>query len=698
MKMYKEMLRKLLPVGMPLAVATVIYTVIVSGQNYFGKYTLNTAQSAIGFTPALVYYAFSAILFALYGFSFLFKRSASDLYHSLPVTRLDLYGSVTLATMTWMGGTIVLNVLLTAALALIGGGPFVPAYVPMLILFYFVASMLVYAAAAIGCAISGTLVTAFASTGIVLFAPRFVQFIIARGIVANVPIVGWLDLGGLLTPTTNVATGLVVMHSRQVFMSRIVSMPNILLSLLPMVLELVLGAWLFIRRPSETADRGAGHKGWTVVMAGLMALVALLLITVDNHRLLSVYGASLVAIAFLVYVAYQFIAARSIRQVALSLPFFLISAALAFGAYTVIQTSTESYLNDAPAAQDIAYVTFRGVDEKIESPSYTTLLLDDIHYTDDDMLHFVADNLANAADRIKDPQTNGYYVYNPYQVIEPIAVTLKSGRTLLRTIEFSNVNELNNMREQDPQYTAAIRAFPPESAIQFCKLDGDFTDEETQALMASYREEMQSLGLTVNDYYRPRVASSDSEIYDNFEHGGDQTMSAIFTAGYVGATRFNDSGRIRLELPKTSTLLLQTYKAHSKSDSTARLYEAAKRIVSPLAMESDSLNMNLIFFNLPLAQGDKGSWSTGIYVSSNTKRNDSNYDLYVEYLQKFTDILRRGKPATDPNGLFIQLQWFSYDSSNPKAKPDPESYLCFTTEDEQALITLAQEWLAATTL
>ena len=206
MKMYKETLRRLLPVGLPLAIVTVLYTVITQGQNCFGAYTINISQYAQDLNPVLVYYVFTAILFAVYGFSFLFKRPVSDLYHSLPVKRMDLYLSMTLATATWMGGTILVNILTSYAMLLISGCPFVPAYIPITILFYFVASMLVYAAAAIGCALSGTLLTALASTGLVLFLPRFVQFIIARGIVAKVPIVGWHDLGIFLSPVTNIAT------------------------------------------------------------------------------------------------------------------------------------------------------------------------------------------------------------------------------------------------------------------------------------------------------------------------------------------------------------------------------------------------------------------------------------------------------------------------------------------------------------
>ena len=289
MKMYRESFKRLAVIGLPLAFVTLLYTVIVGGQDCFGTYTRSVSTSAIGMVPVLVYYVFTAIGFALYGYSYLFKRSSSDVYHSLPVKRMDLYLSNLLATATWMGSTIVLNVVVIWLMQLFTGTPFVPAYVPLAIAFFFIASMLVYAAAAIGCALSGTLLTAVISTGIVLLFPRFIQFIIARGLVAKVAIVGWLDLGALLNPVSNIATGMIVMQTRNFFTFHIVSIRYILFSLVLTLLELGLGAWFFVRRPSETADKGSGHKVWVLITASLLAMATLLLITIDAKQFVSVY-------------------------------------------------------------------------------------------------------------------------------------------------------------------------------------------------------------------------------------------------------------------------------------------------------------------------------------------------------------------------------------------------------------------------
>ena len=334
-------------------------------------------------------------------FRFLFTRKASDVYHSLPVKRGALYISVTLVTATWMGGTIILNALGMLFILLISGCPFVPAYIPLSILFYFVASMLVFSAAAIGCALSGTIATAIASTGIILFLPRFVQFMFARGIVERVPIVGWLDLGALLDPTSNIATGLVVMHSRQVFYSRIITMGHILYSLIPMLVMLGLGYWLFNRRPSEIAHKNNGNKVWQTITAILLSYTVMLPITMENQKLLSVYGAVLVMASLAVFFVYQLIISQRMKTVLKGMPFFLLALCLILGTSLLIESAADSMLNITPAPQEIQSVTFRGYDENRDDPAYTTGLIRKVAFTDDETKQYVSTALTSAVQELK---------------------------------------------------------------------------------------------------------------------------------------------------------------------------------------------------------------------------------------------------------------------------------------------------------
>ncbi len=696
MKMYRESLRKLAPVGIPLGILTLLYTVITGGQDCFGLYTISRATSAVGLTPVLVYYVFASALFALYGFSFLFKRAASDLYHSLPVPRRDLYLSVTLASASWIGATVVLNVL-AMLLLLIGGCPFVPAYVPLCILFYFTASMLVYAAAAIGCALSGTLITALASAGVVLFLPRFVQFVIARGLVARVPIVGWLDLGALLNPMSNIATGLVVMQTRNMYITQIISLPYILYSLALTAVELVIGAWLFNRRSSEVADNGAGRKGWAIATGCLLSFTMLIVITVDSHRLLSVYGAALVALALLIYVIYQFVALRRLKQVLLSLPYFLLSAALAVAVWAGIDATVKSALDTAPTADQIASVSFRGYDAVQGGDEYSSILLRKIAFTDDDLKEYVADNLASAVDRLKNPDStySSYYsTYNQYQVIEPIVLKLTDGRTIRRTIEFANMDTLNELRGKNEDFQTAIHAFPAADGLQYLSLYGNFTAEEDQALWESYRSESIEKNLVPDDYYRTHAYYQSDDTYA-YTRGDAQTLSSIAYSGYTGTERFNVYDSIRMETPKTLSLLMKTVNTYAEQDTAARFKEAVTRILSPLALENDSVSLSLQCYNVPIDSGEPVSLGISLYLDGYDDLSDGYTARYAEYAQRVAKLLQNAEFTDDPSGMFAYLNWSVYDATTLTYTNEPVAYLRFSDEDEATVVQMLTDWQTA---
>ena len=195
---------------------------------------------------------------------------------------------------------------------------------------------------------------------------------------------------------------------------------------------------------------------WSVAVASLLSMAALLLITVDGHKLLSIYGATLTVIALLIFVVYQFVALRSVKQVLLSLPCYLLTAALAFGISLCIGNLADGMLNTTPRADEIESVTFRGHDVYQSQPDYTSLLVNQIRFTDDGVKKAAASALSDAVDELREPDLYGYQTYNPYQTIEPITLRLKDGRTVDRTIEFRDVNALNKLRSNNAEYQAAM--------------------------------------------------------------------------------------------------------------------------------------------------------------------------------------------------------------------------------------------------
>lgn len=698
MKMYKEQLRKLAPLGILLFIATMLYTVITGGQDCFGTVKVVMETSAIGITPVLVYYVFTAAIFALYGFSFLFKRAASDLYHALPVTRTDLYGSTTLATATWMGVTIVANTLTMLAIYLISGCPFVFGYMALNLLFYFVAAMLVFSATAIGCALCGTMFTAAATAGVILFLPRLVQFVLARGVVASVPIIGWLDLSWWLDPTTNIATGLVVMQSRQMFIPRIVTIGHIGYSALIAAAGLALGWRLFCRRPSELSEKGASGKVWTVITATLLSFVILLVLTISGRNVLSTYGLAVIAVALIVFVVYQLIAQRDWRKILRTAPCFLIAAGIAFACSFAIKMECQAALSTRPAAEEIEYIIFRGHDESNGITEYSTPQLRTIRFTGEQVKSYVSDELARAAERFANPK-DYENLHFPSQGIEPIAIKLKGGQTILRTIEFSNIDGLNSMREQENAlYRAAVRAFPSLDTASTIGLDGLFTKEETSAITQSLISESQELGLIPRYYYRaPNADIPQDANYSQI--AGNQAISSVTVRGHKGLDRYDDNYSIRMETPKTVSMLLSTYNQHASEDSAKRADAELTRMLTGQMEYGSSLNLYMHLFNAPVQQR-KVSYIVNFYLYLQESEYDSEYNIQEEklerdYAKRFMALMLRGKPTNDVSGFFVEFDWNRYDLKLNENLLENKIYLGFDKADEDAIMSLVDEWYAA---
>ncbi|MEG2215921.1 MAG: hypothetical protein RRZ24_01950, partial [Clostridia bacterium] len=661
---------------------------------------------------ALPIYAFVAGFgFAFVGFSFLTKRSESDFYHSLPIRRVNLYLSITLAAFTWVAATVILSVIALTVVLLAGGIPFVPAYLPMGALFFIVATMLVFAAAAIGCSLTGTLFTNIIVTLLVLFLPRYLLFMIGRGIVANVNIVGWLDLPWLLNPATNIATGLVVMFSRQMFIERIVATGPILYSLGIAIAELALGALLFVRRSSELAEQGASSGKLQTIFACLLTLPVLLLSLVITSR----YGTFdpysvlfahlrelliLVAVALAGYVGYQLIVLRNLKRMLLSLPWFLCPV-VATGLMLIgIQGISNNVLNVCPAAADISYITFGGEDIYEHHKHYTTLLLSEIHFSEESVKEVVAENLAKAID-IRNGKGIAATFDREYQFysIEPICIVLNNGRKIKRTIEFSNTDVLNAAREQNPAFVSAIHAFPPAKSVTFRTTDCGMSTEEVEKLRVCYFDECAKKKIIPNVYYRSHKNIIDEREKYLYAAGDQQYIGSFTIGGYVGTNRYVENYIINLETPKTAELWMMLTNRKAVADNTLQMMNAYERVKTNGDME-DSFNINMTFMNVPLKENQVFQIDLGLYLSKYNMEIDETYQLYKDYAERMMDIFKRGMLTTNPTCLNVSFSWgaraneqsLGYYGSN---KYWSSPYIGFSAADEKLLLEVINEWRAA---
>lgn len=109
-KAYRENFRQLSIIGivflLVMILANGIASTMVINRPWFGGY------GEIYFDETVLIYVFimsvvGALIITAKGFSFLNRRSESDMYHSFPISRTKLYASVVFASLTWIAITLI---------------------------------------------------------------------------------------------------------------------------------------------------------------------------------------------------------------------------------------------------------------------------------------------------------------------------------------------------------------------------------------------------------------------------------------------------------------------------------------------------------------------------------------------------------------------------------------------------------------
>jgi ABC-2 type transport system permease protein len=657
MKPYLESTRRLSRLGLILLVLTVVASIVTAIQFCTAPSQNEIPGLARMFLPLAIYAFLGGIVLAFDGFSFLNKRADSDYYHSLPVSRRGLFWSIALAALTWVAATVLAGVISTTLIFTISKTSFVPLYPLVAVPFYIISAMLVFAAAAIACSLTGTLITDIALTLIVLFLPRFVQFVIARGIVAQAGIVSWIDLPWYLTPVTNIATGQAVALSRTILENSLYGWGNIVYSLLLAVAELFAACLLFRRRHSEIAEHGAKNTKMQTLFACLLVLPILLLIVSGAFSLTQQNVLLIVAIALGCYIIYQIVVLRRMKKVLLSLPWFLVSGLFAFGLFFGVRAAGVAMRNDVPLRQDVAYVEFPGSDRSQDTVSYASYLVSQIDFAEEDVIDYVLSTLRENVDSYNQ---YGYYNYdydsasNYYVMTEPVKIVLKNGRSVGRMLTFINGGYLDEVRGENSAFSEAIRSLPPEDSIRYCQgVDAyDKSYGNGERIRQSFYKEVAATDYIPYSEFVKTAYTYDS--YNRYNRDEGQTFGSLRLRGYVGMVRYSDYYTIRLLLPETCSTWM-TVNNESSSNENLDLLSQISAASDNFIDEDDMLDITFSFYNIPMKDGSKqsNSFYCGLYAGSDDSLSVDCSDLIAELIE----ILNRSTPTTDPNAFCVYTTW-----------------------------------------
>ncbi len=656
MKPYLESTRRLSRLGLILLVLTAVGSIVVAIQFCTAAYQNSIPGLADMFMPLTIYTFFGGIVLAFDGFSFLTKRADSDYYHSLPVSRRGLFWSITLAALTWVAATVLTSVIFTTLIFTISKTAFVPLYPLVAVPFFVISTMLVFAAGAIACSLTGTLITDIALTLIVLFLPRFVQFVLARGIVAQAQIVSWIDLPWYLKPETNIATGQIVVLSRTLLQNQMYHWGNFVYSLILTAAELFAGCLLFKRRHSEIAEHGAKNAKMQTLFACLLVLPILLILVSGAVNLTRQNILLIVVIAIGCYAIYQIVVMRRMKKVLLSLPWFLVPGLLTVCLYFGVQTVGDTMRNEVPLQQDVAYIEFPGSDRASDTVSYASYLVAQADFDDEDLIEYV---LSTLRDNVDSYNQYGYYSYdydydsteNYYTSIEPVNIVLKSGRKVGRLITFINGAYLDSLRSENSAFAEAICSLPPEDSIRYCQgkdiYDENYSGGET-IRQTLYKEVAATNYVPYSEYNKTDYS------YERYGKDELQTFGSLRLHGYVGMVRYHDYYTIRLALPETCSTWMQVQNAIS-SDEHLDLLQEICAVSDSFINDDDMMDVTFSFYNIPMKDGSKQS-NSFYYSRYAYSDNSSNVD-FSDLVAELIEILNRSTPTTDPNAFCVYTTW-----------------------------------------
>ncbi|MBO4563346.1 MAG: ABC transporter permease [Clostridia bacterium] len=537
---------------------------LVSATNYVGTasvFDIPSGQSLAAPMKVFVYVMGAVLTFNAFGW--LNKRSASDYYHAIPVTRTQMYWSTILAILSWMAIGLAAYSVVHALIYLAFCAPF--NYLLFLCVFVnmLIGALEVVGAAAIACAISGTRFVNFCAAIVILFAPRFMLTVLSGFVDLvspdNTLIVNTISI--LFNPTYNIIAtpyaGIIQLFGGS-RISSIISYSNgwaMLYNFAYSCVLLVLGCVAFNKRRSEAAGIPTTNKLFQGVIrtaVGLPLLMVLVYLILEYDGVPSAISiVILVLLSFVGYCLYELISTKSMKKTLKAMPLYSICIGIA-----ALYLFLPYLINKAERSIDVSEKNIKGYQVASESDDdffaalahiylsgvdYSSVATKDIKFTDPESLKIIGDAYARSTKDYGKDDSNPMYDSNHTNLT--VRIDRKHGRSITRQLEFTEeeYRKLSELREKNEEYKRVFYEFPKGRLYCYSNNIG-FAD--SRKLLATFKEEYEKLS------NEDRLSLSSDNDYDY----GNLTMS-IF--GCLGAENFSCMYKINEKTPETHRMYLE---------------------------------------------------------------------------------------------------------------------------------------------
>ena len=425
-KLYLQGLRKIRTAGVAMGIVIAVLNAWLPIQCIVE----NSASSARVELAAGIFAPFGAVLMVfapllVYNmFSYLNERKSSDFFHALPQKRICVYFSFMAAVMTWIVATLFVTSVANAVLWGVPGRYVFDMREVLMILLGFLLLAMVSA---------GFMMLAMTLTGTVI-ANVLVFFLFSLFVRAF----GLFFLYGFkaLTPMANLENSFLRIFDWEFFLPI-----GLFVQMFGGDFEFAKTAWLFLywffvavllfavsavcycRRRSESATKSAPSRFMQHIYRTGVTLPFLLLgicLYIEDG---AGYAPVLCwIVGFLVWVIFELMTTKRIKNVARTLPLFLIPVLLAGGYAASVHLTSEVFYATTPKREQIKSVTY----DSGEESGWLAALMTTVKVSDPDVL----DRVYEAIEQTKEARDMSWSERkeNGFVINETVTVTFRSGR------------------------------------------------------------------------------------------------------------------------------------------------------------------------------------------------------------------------------------------------------------------------------
>lgn len=623
---------------------------IIDGSEYHLSYQ---SEQLIGHNMVIPFCMLIVLLVPIIAhdmFSFLNERNQSDFYHSIPQKRTCVYLSFTAALITWAFCTVIASTFINTLLWSMAKtytftfSTIILGMLPYLVLAVQMAGVMILAMTVTGTKISNFLVA-------ILFF-LFFRVMSSLSVVAidNISTVVNVDYG--VFKYFGIEFFLPVALFIGLFDGEATVYINATLQLYSLLVGigfLALGGLAYNNRRSESATKSAPSKRLQHIyrFAVTLPFVFLIAFSIITDGFES-YQIILVIIAILVYILYELITTKKIKNIVKTLPLMIIPVAvtlLMVGGINLTANSIDNYRFDSDEVDGFCFVNSY-------SNTYENLMTDEVFVSGDRVGEILADALEFSINQNE-------YSYK-HATFERVLIKLDSGRVIARKlyIPVDDYEDLVNIMNNSSEYRSAYLEIPHPDDISTATCYNGFDHMQSKKIYRAFYDEYNSL-------------STADKMLVKKSRGEYVAVGNINISGYLDGVSYDSYYNIVFDLlPQTALEYIEMLGVNKDYNYWDVNVESAFRVLDNNREKFENCELSYCYGELSFSKVS-GTFENGSVSKS--------YEIYtipsVIAVRDILEIL-----VSDPNS-------FVYGDPNTlyKVRVRVETGLLFEAEEEQKL-------------